>query len=853
MRAESRRGALAALLAATALAAACSRPPLPPLAARAVAAPDDARVHPALWPDHPAAALDRDPALEARITALMAGMSLDEKIGQMIQGDISTITPEDLRAYPLGSVLAGGNSGPGGNDRAPPAQWLALADAFWRASTEARPGHTPVPVMFGIDAIHGNNNLVGATLFPHNIGLGATRNPELVRRIGAATAREVAAIGLDWSFAPTLAVVRDDRWGRAYESYSEDPDLVRDYAAAIVEGLQGRYGSAGFMDATRTITSAKHYLGDGGTAGGVDQGDNRADEAELIRIDNAGYPPALAAGSLTVMASFSSWRGEKLAGSHDLLTTILKQRMGFAGIVVSDWNAHSQIPGCTKESCAAAFNAGIDMAMAADCWRGLYTNTLEQARRGEIPAARIDDAVRRILRVKLLAGLFDKGAPSRRPLAGHDEELGSPAHRALAREAARESLVLLKNNERLLPLRPQQRVLVAGDAADDVARQAGGWTLSWQGTGNTRADFPHATTILDGIRAAVREAGGEVEYRADGRYATRPDVAIVVYGELPYAEFQGDLDTLEYQAGDKRDLALLRRLRDAGIPVVSVFLSGRPLWVNPEINASQAFVAAWLPGSEGAAIADLLFRDRQGRIAYDFRGRLPSSWPRSAAQTVLNRGDPGYDPLFAFGYGLRDADTVSVPMLSEASGVPASALVNRGNYYARGRSTPPWQLRARDAGGTVDLQASQQSTPQGRLQVRSIDAGAQEDAKSLRWRGDGEAAVYVEGPPTDLRRQANGDMVLRLEYRVDAAPDAPVRLHLGCGQGCGATLDATALFAQAPPGVWRTARIKLACFAAAGADLARVERPFELATAGRFALSFTELQLDSNPGDGFCP
>ena len=379
-------------------------------AAGASAQTSDTTVHPHVWPEVPDAGLV-DAAVETRITALVAAMSIEEKVGQTIQADIGSIRPEDLRRYPLGSVLAGGNSGPGNDDRAPREAWLELAQAFYEVSTEDRPGHTPIPVIFGVDAVHGHNNVFGATLFPHNIGLGAARDPDLIRRIGEATGRELAATGVDWTFAPTVAVARDDRWGRAYESYSEEPEVVASYARAVVEGLQGAHGGDVGLEPGRTVSSVKHYLGDGGTQDGRDQGDTRVSEAELIRIHNAGYPPAIAAGALTVMASFSGWNGEKVTGHHGLLTDALKDRMGFDGFVVSDWNAQGQVAGCTNDSCAQAFNAGIDMFMAPDSWRGLYDNTLAQVRSGEITMARLDDAVRRILRVKIKAGLLDNPAP----------------------------------------------------------------------------------------------------------------------------------------------------------------------------------------------------------------------------------------------------------------------------------------------------------------------------------------------------------------------------------------------------------------------------------------------------------
>ncbi len=623
-------------------------------------------VHPEIWPQvrSPVA---KDPEVERRVSAILEGMSVEEKVGQLIQAEILHVTPEDIRDYHLGSVLNGGNGGPGGDEYAPAAEWLKLADTFWAASMDAADGKQAIPILWGLDAVHGHTNVVGATIFPHNIGLGATRNPELVRRIGEVTAREIAVTGQDWDFSPTVAVARDDRWGRAYESYSEDPEIVAAYAGEMVRGLQGDPGTAEFLDPSRVLATAKHFLGDGGTHGGKDQGDNLSSEEELRDVHGAGYVSAFEAGVQTVMASYNSWHGRKLHGYGELLTGVLKGRMGFDGFVVGDWNGHAQVAGCSNDSCAAAINAGVDMFMVPEDWKALYENTLAQARAGEIAAARLDDAVRRILRVKVRAGLFERGKPSSRPLAGKFELLGAPEHRAVARQAVRESLVLLKNNAGLLPLAPGQSILVAGDGADDVGKQSGGWTITWQGTGNERSDFPGATSIWEGIRHAVAAGGGTAVLSVDGRWEEKPDVAIVVYGEDPYAEFEGDRQTLDYEPAE--DLELLRRLRGEGIPVVSVFLSGRPLWVNPEINASDAFVAAWLPGSEGAGVADVLLRAADGSVRHDFQGRLSFSWPRLADGAPLNRNDPDYAPLFAYGHGLSCEDSVQLAELSEDDGI----------------------------------------------------------------------------------------------------------------------------------------------------------------------------------------
>lgn len=641
-------------------------------------------IHPELWPEGRSGA-PRDPAIEAEVASLLAQMTLEEKVGQTIQADINYASPEDVRQYHLGSILNGGDSGPGRQDRAPPQEWLKAADAYYAASLPAAPDRPRIPILWGTDSVHGNSNIVGATIFPHNIGLGAARDPELMREIGEITAIETRVTGADWTFAPTVAVVRDDRWGRTYEGYSEDPRIVAEAGAALIEGLQGTPGDPDFLRGPHVIATAKHFIGDGGTDGGKDQGDSLASEEELRDIFAPPYESAIAAGVQTVMASFSSWQGRKMHGDRALLSDVLVGRLGFDGLVVGDWNGYQQVPGCTYTSCAAAYDAGVDVIMAPDNWRGLYANTLAQAASGEIPMARLDEAVSRILRVKLRAGLMSEGPPSSRPFAGDWSELGSPAHRAVARRAVRESLVLLKNDRGLLPLSPKLDVLVAGDGADDLGKQCGGWTISWQGRGNARADFPNGATVFEGVRAAVEAAGGTARLSVDGSFSQTPDAAIVVFGENPYAEGAGDLADLAFEAGDPRDLRLLQFFRARGIPVVAVFLSGRPLYVTREINAADAFVAAWLPGSEGGGVADMLFRKADGSIAYDFRGRLSYSWPRAPDQTPLNAPGPNdppearkkYDALFPLGYGLDYAHPRDLGPLPEApESVPVASAAN---------------------------------------------------------------------------------------------------------------------------------------------------------------------------------
>ncbi len=633
--------------------------------------PEPGVIHPELWPKGQSG-VARDPAIEAEVARLLSLMTVEEKVGQTIQADIASVTPDDVRQYHLGSILNGGDSGPHRNDRAPAPDWLAAADAYFNASLPTTPDRPRIPILWGTDSIHGNSNIIGATIFPHNIGLGAARDPDLVREIGRITAIETRVTGADWTFAPTLAVVRDDRWGRTYEGYSEDTEIVREYATAMVEGLQGNPGASDFLRDGHVIATAKHFIGDGGTLNGKDRGDNESSEADMRDIFSPPYQAAIAAGVQSVMASYSSWQGYKMHGKKALLSDVLVGRLGFDGLVVGDWNAHAEVPGCTATHCAAAYNAGVDVIMAPDTWRGLYNNTLADVRSGEIPIARLDEAVSRILRVKLRAGVMTAGAPSTRPYAGQWDQLGSPEHRAVARQAVRESLVLLKNDAGVLPLSPKLDVLVAGDGADNLGKQCGGWTISWQGSGNTRADFPNGQTIFEGIREQVQAAGGVVTYSVDGRFLDKPDVAIVVIGENPYAETAGDRADLAFDSGD---LALLRKLHAQGIPIVTVFLSGRPLYVTREINLSNAFVAAWLPGSEGGGVADMLFRKPDGTVAYDFRGKLSFSWPRAADQTPLNvprAGDPesvraAYNPLFAFGAGMDYAHPRDLGPLPEGT------------------------------------------------------------------------------------------------------------------------------------------------------------------------------------------
>ena len=755
-------------------------------------------------------------SIEAQARALASRMSLEHKVAQLIMPDISTITPEDVRRYRFGTILNGGNSGPGGDDLAPAKAWLALADALWEASATPLPDNEPViPLLWGTDAVHGHANIVGATIFPHNVGLGATRDARLVERIGEATAQEIAVTGIDWTFAPTLAVATDARWGRSYESFGEDPALVARMGAASITGLQGKSGTSAFLDQTRVIATAKHFFGDGGT-GGKDRGDTRGTLAALKRVHAAPYPPAIAAGVQTVMASFSSVNGEKLHGSAALLTGVLRKELGFGGLVVGDWNGHGEIAGCTNTDCPKSLLAGVDVYMVPEDWKGLYTTLLRQVRDGTIPMSRIDEAVARVLRVKLAYHLFDKPRPALRMLAGKWELLGSPAHRALAREAVRKSLVLLKNDG-VLPLRGTARVLVAGRAADTVARQAGGWSLTWQGGGTlANRDFPGATSIYAGLAAAMAEGNGQAVLSADGSYDDRPDVAVVVFGEEPYAEFVGDRDDLVFRDGE--GLALLRKFRAEGVPTVAVFLSGRPLWLNREMKLADAFVAAWLPGSEGAGVADVLVGTLQARPRHDFTGRLGFPWPLDCT--------PHTKAVVPFGAGWSYSARPPRRTLDMRCAVLERNFSGGLRLFERGLN-PAVAAGAEDEAGTVALANLAGNSRGGSFRALAFDRRAQEDARRLIWHRPAKLILSWK----EARVSRNASVVLDIQAK--ARPSAMISLTPS-GPASGRAVDLTSSLDLAAGKGWRRLTVPLACFGPEAPE------GLVLASAGAF-----EFEIDS--------
>jgi beta-glucosidase len=574
------------------------------------------------------------------VKPLLAQMTLDEKIGQMTQPEQDALKdPADIENLSLGSLLSGGSSDPKeGNSL------KAWTDLYDRLQAHTQKSRLRIPFLYGIDAVHGHNNVLGAVIFPHHIGLGCTRNPALVEKVERITALEVRATGIQWAFGPCVAVPQDIRWGRTYEGFSEDPKVVRQLGEAAVRGFQGM----NLADPLAVLACAKHYAGDGGTAfgsaragKGLDQGDTRVDEATLRKIHLQGYLTAIRAGVGTIMPSYNSWNGVKCSASKRLLTEILKQEFGFEGFLISDYNAIDQIAKDYKEAIGISINAGMDMAMVPTRYREFIADLKALVNEGKVPMSRIDDAVTRILRVKFATGLMDR---SRSQLADRNlqKSFGSPEHREVARQAVRESLVLLKNNHKVLPLsKKAARIHVGGKSADDVGNQSGGWTIDWQG--KSGAVTSGGTTILTAIQHTVSK-DTRVTFAKDGAGAAGADLGVVVIGEKPYAEFEGDRSDLSLA---KEDVDAFHNMKSAGIPVVVILISGRPMIVNEVLDQADAFLAAWLPGTEGQGVADVLFGD------YRPTGKLSFSWPKSMAQMPVNIHSANYDPLFKVGYGLK--------------------------------------------------------------------------------------------------------------------------------------------------------------------------------------------------------
>ena len=572
----------------------------------------------------------------AFVDSLLNQMTIDEKIGQMTQVDQQFLNDiSDISKYGFGSLLSGGGSTPKVNE---PQAWAEMYDKYQQEALSSR---LKIPLLYGIDAVHGHNNVVGATIFPHNIGLGATRDAKLVESVARATALEVAATGIDWDFAPCLAVPNDYRWGRTYEGFSEDTELVTELGNAAILGYQ----STDIDNPNSVLACAKHFIGDGGTLfgtglnGKIDRGNLAISEEELRKTHLPPFEKAIESGVATFMAAYNTWNDVRCHANKYLLTDLLKDELGFKGFVVSDWAAIEQIPGDYKSDIIISINAGIDMVMVPgavrfgnESYEKFMTLFKEAIEEGSIPMSRVDDAVRRILLIKKQSGLFDRPFSDQQLLA----HIGSQKHRDIAREAVRKSLVLLKNDNALLPLpKNGKKIIVAGRGANNIGMQSGGWTISWQGEMENKTE---GTSVLDAIKLAV-DPNVSVQFSEDGKNA-EGDIAVVVIGEEPYAEMEGDRDDLKL---NKKDLDVIKRLKNKNIPVVVVLFSGRPMIITDEIDQWDSLVAAWLPGTEGQGISDVLFGD------YNPTGKLSFSWPKSINQFPITKSG---SYLFDFGYGL---------------------------------------------------------------------------------------------------------------------------------------------------------------------------------------------------------
>ena len=743
---------------------------------------------------------------EDLIEQLIDGMTIEEKVGQVIQGDLDFISPQDVKKFKIGSVLNGGNTAPNGDKYSSVDDWKSLSKEFYDASPTYK--GIKVPVLWGTDAVHGHNNVIGATLFPHNIGLGASGNADLMRSIGKAIALEVLSTGVAWTFAPTVAVPQDDRWGRTYEGFSEDPLLVSKLGKAFVLGLQGEGDT--LLDNNHVIATAKHFMGDGGTFEGIDQGNTRISEIGLRDLHGYPYFDALDACAQTVMASFNSWNGKKLHGYKELLTDILKKDMQFDGFVVGDWNGHGQVEGCSNTKCAQSFNAGVDMFMVPENWKDLLRNTIRQVKSGEISETRLDDAVRNILKVKSRLGLFN----GRVPHEFKENYLGDPKHMALARQAVRESLVLLKNNNQLLPLDPSQHIGIIGDAAKKISSQTGGWTITWQGRENLNSDFINVNSIYEALEKVVISSGGTIEFSNNGKFSKDPDVVIGVFGEEPYAEMLGDLKDVSFAATDPKFLPLLEAMNAQNIPTVSIFLSGRPLVVNSQLNASDAFIAAWLPGSAVEGIADVIFT-KDNKINFDFMGKLSYSWPKNKDQAVLNHTDSVYDPLFPFGYGLTYASDLEIERIQTNQ---SNSRLDLLNVFLGAASIPGKEFVVTKAGPEFVLEDDYVSA-NSKVKITRFDYQRQDDAKNIVFMDDQSLQAFGISAESSVSLSSMNAPFYEIIMRVNSLANPALYFSVGCGSNCRGSAELpTELMTD-----WSTINIPLSCLEKDGLDKTKIQ------------------------------
>ena len=765
------------------------------------------------------------------VNSLIKKMSIEEKVGQVIQADLDFIKPSDLRDYPIGSVLNGGNTSPRGKLRASPAEWKSLAQEFYE---ESKRTGASIPVLWGTDAVHGHSNVFGATIFPHNIGIGAAANPQLVKDIGAAVAEEVLATGLFWTFAPTVTIPQNFRWGRTYEGYSEDPVLVSKLGSAFIEGLQGTEKE--FLNDAKILGTAKHFLGDGGTYLGIDQGDTRANEENMRVIHGEPYFASLNSCVRVVMASFNSWNGSKVHGNKYLLTEVLKEKMNFTGFVVGDWNGHQQVPGCNAGSCPESFNAGVDMFMVPENWKALYKNTVKQVKDGEISIERLDDAVKRILTVKQQLGMFEGRVPNQTKYS----EVGLQKNREIARRAVRESLVLIKNNNAVLPIKDQQKILVIGDSADSLKIQTGGWTLDWQGANNTNSDFPGSVTFLQALKEYENLEITHKNSLSNLDLNKNYDLVIVAYGEEPYAEGIGDRKNLFYR--DSKTLNTLKRLKRNGNKVVSIFFTGRPLWTNEFINLSDAFVVAWLPGTESRGMTDVLVANEDGSVNYDFQGKLPFSWPSDPNQSTIAFYDPASNAEFDYGYGLTYKSPKALASLDES--------FEKSDDYGdlveifSGKFNNPFEGFIQENNSPqIKLSSTNNTTQNDIVQIDFIDVDKQDDTLRVTFNADGNLNSFhiLTTEVVGLEDFQSG--FLNFNARVVESSGA-IFLAATCGFGCMGSIDVTSLLVKSKS--FDGYSVPLKCLTDKGLDLSKTISPMILFGPADLTIDFKNISLSKN-------
>ena len=765
------------------------------------------------------------------VNSLIKKMSIEEKVGQVIQADLDFIKPSDLRDYPIGSVLNGGNTSPRGKLRASPAEWKSLAQEFYE---ESKRTGASIPVLWGTDAVHGHSNVFGATIFPHNIGIGAAANPQLVKDIGAAVAEEVLATGLFWTFAPTVTIPQNFRWGRTYEGYSEDPVLVSKLGSAFIEGLQGTEKE--FLNDAKILGTAKHFLGDGGTYLGIDQGDTRANEENMRVIHGEPYFASLNSCVRVVMASFNSWNGSKVHGNKYLLTEVLKEKMNFTGFVVGDWNGHQQVPGCNAGSCPESFNAGVDMFMVPENWKALYKNTVKQVKDGEISKERLDDAVKRILTVKQQLGMFEGRVPNQTKYS----KVGLQKNREIARRAVRESLVLIKNNNAVLPIKDQQKILVIGDSADSLKIQTGGWTLDWQGANNTNSDFPGSVTFLQALKEYENLEITHKNSLSNLDLNKNYDLVIVAYGEEPYAEGIGDRKNLFYR--DSKTLNTLKRLKRNGNKVVSIFFTGRPLWTNEFINLSDAFVVAWLPGTESRGMTDVLVANEDGSVNYDFQGKLPFSWPSDPNQSTISFYDPASDAEFDYGYGLTYKSPKALASLDES--------FEKSDDYGdlveifSGKFNNPFEGFIQENNSPqIKLSSTNNTTQNDIVQIDFIDVDKQDDTLRVTFNADGNLNSFhiLTTEVVGLKDFQSG--FLNFNARVVESSGA-IFLAATCGFGCMGSIDVTSLLVKSKS--FDGYSVPLKCLTDKGLDLSKTISPMILFGPADLTIDFKNISLSKN-------